>query len=107
MDSLQNIIYSLIPLILILVLSWLFGSFGSKTRKQVPDHPQSSSPQPGDQIFNLISSRRDEKELLPQRAVPTMPDPITREDSDGWSRLQSSVPGPVTPEPIKPKWWGA
>jgi hypothetical protein len=107
MDSLENIIYSLIPLILILLLSWLFGSLGSKARKQVPEGQKSSSPLPGDRIFDLISSKREEKELFPERAVAKVPDQIAPDGTDGWPRLQSPVPGPVTPEPIRPKWWGA
>jgi hypothetical protein len=107
MDSLENIIYSLIPLILILVLSWLFGSFGSKTRKQEGERQKPSSPLPGEQLLDLISSKRGEKELLPEGAGAKLPNEIAHEDTDDWNRLRSGAPGVVTPEPIKPKWWGA
>ena len=33
MDDIKNVLYSLIPLILIIIFSWLFGLLGSKMKK--------------------------------------------------------------------------
>lgn len=107
MDNLENIIYSLLPLILILVLSWLFSSLGSRTRKQVQEKEGLSGPLSGEQILDVLSSKRGETTSKPGDVNMGFPEEIRLQEAEPWMKQQHSAPTEVTPKPIKPKWWGA
>lgn len=107
MDNLENIIYSLLPLILILVLSWLFSSLGSRTRKQVQEKEGLSGPLSGEQILDVLSSKRVETTSKPGDVNMGFPEEIRLQEAEPWMKQRHSGSTEVTPKPIKPKWWGA
>ncbi|MCX5860548.1 MAG: hypothetical protein NTW27_00260 [Deltaproteobacteria bacterium] len=107
MDNLENVIYSLIPLVLILLLSWLFSSMGSKAKKQLGERERTPAPLPGEQLLDLISGAKSGKESSPMEVITKPTNGFAQQTTDGWGRRRSSGASEVTPEPIKPKWWGA
>jgi hypothetical protein len=104
MEKIDNLLYSLIPLIVIILLSWLFSYLGSRRRKET-EGEETSGTRAGDQFFDFFD--RSEEEETPTGA--TVGRPEVREEFGGgvWSD-HPALRGPeVTAKPIKPKWWGA
>lgn len=108
MEKIENLLYSIIPLILIIAFSWLFSLLGSKMRKQGQAGEASGEK---DRQFQLTDLFAQDKEASGPTAVPfpgmdRQPDlmqPDLRTDRP------KTAPGkpPITPKPIEPKWWGA
>jgi hypothetical protein len=104
-----DILYSLIPLVLIILFSWLLSVLGSKKR-QAPEEGQ-ARPQgrPLDQLFDFMSTEEEERPAGVSGGQPT----AVRPGGYEWGGLPEARPyqdlaGPrITPDPIKPKWWGA
>lgn len=106
MKNLDNILYSLIPLILILVLSWLFSFLGSKKRKETEDAENSASTRVADQLFDFFAQDREREEV--QQEGPSQRADVRQGSQDSLWTGQSVMRGPqISPKPIEPKWWGA
>jgi hypothetical protein len=109
MEKIENILYSIVPLILIILFSWLFSFLGSKMRKQQPDEAVPEQEKGRD--FRLIDLLTDQTE--PPQTTDSRTAPLDWRGAEPGSRppVQQSptIPaGPqVTPRPIRPKWWGA
>jgi len=109
MDDIKNVLYSLIPLILIILFSWLFGMLGSKMKKPTDEADLSLERAPADQPMDIFALMRGEagQAPAPQGGV-TVGDRITaRMGSEAWGIAASSGGPNITPKPITPKWWGA
>lgn len=104
MEKIDNLLYSLIPLVVIILLSWLFSYLGSKRRKET-EGEEPSGTRAGDQFFDFFD--RNEEEEPP--TVSAVGRPEVREEFGG--DIRSDHPRfrgqEVTAKPIKPKWWGA
>lgn len=108
MDKIENILYSIIPLILIILFSWLFSFLGSKMRKQQEE--TNAAPEKGHD-YQLIDLLTDQKPV--PSAAESQPAPLNW--TTAFPAADQRVPkspatpgGPqVTPRPIRPKWWGA
>jgi hypothetical protein len=107
-EKIGNILYSLIPLILIIVFSWLFSRLGAKMRKQ---GQEAEVPREKEREFQLIDLFANDKEPSGPTA-PQLPgterQPEFMQPSLGAGMPRTVAGGPVvTPKPIEPKWWGA
>jgi hypothetical protein len=106
MDNLENILYSLLPLVLIIVFSWLFGLLGSRMKKQA-----ASSGKPAEQreeaqnLFDLFAARSGGQPGALEPGMESSP-PLPA-DAAPWAQRRGVNPPLVTPDPIKPKMWGA
>lgn len=108
MKDTDNILYSIIPLILIILFSWLFSLLGSKMRKQGKEAEATGEKDRAYQLMDL---------LLPDKAgsgpaanqLPGIDRPAELPQPDLPIKMPKTAPGspPVTAKPIEPKWWGA
>jgi hypothetical protein len=106
MENLENILYSLLPLILIIVFSWLFGSLGSRLKKQAASAGNSTEHrEQGEDLFDLFAARSGEQPSASQPGTQNLP-PLPS-DTTPWVPKRGLAPPPVTADPIKPKMWGA
>jgi len=102
MDNPENILKSILPLIIIIVVSWLISSLGSRLKKQ------NGTIQGEDQlaeknIFDFLSETKEEA-ALPEN--DTRKADVGTAAGKSWPGYPTGGP-PVTANPIKPKWWGA
>jgi hypothetical protein len=108
MEKMEDILYSLIPLVIIVLISWLFSFLASKKRKQedgVEDGPQTS---PKNQFLEFLSDEEDDDEdLILEKDLNSDKGDQQRFDLDTWAPDVPTGGPEVTPKPIKPKWWGA
>jgi hypothetical protein len=107
MENSKDFLYSLAPLVLIIVFSWLFSFLGSKMKKQGQGAaPQSQREPQGDLIDLFPDAGRQGSPGQPGTEQATWgqgrPADVTT-----WNSRTAGGPPPVTAAPIKPKWWGA
>lgn len=106
--ELEELLYSLIPLVLIILFSWLFSFLGSRARARMESEDGSRLGDRDDELINIFtngpegerSARADDEIVLDD------------EEGFGWDTVKpkdlSDEGAPVvTPDPIKPRWWGA
>lgn len=106
MENITNILYSLLPLIVIILLSWLFSQMGAKAKKRTENAQKESPSTAGDQIMDILLGK-GEADRFPTRAQDRIPSRDSSITADAWD-VQKPVSGPEpTPKPITPKWWGA
>jgi hypothetical protein len=109
MEESKNVIWSLLPLILIVLFSWLFGFLGKKMKKPQEDTDVSLNRAPEDQPLDIFSAIREAAGQISASEGPTGPNGRmpTPAGSQAW-RPERGFTGPrITPTPITPKWWGA
>jgi hypothetical protein len=105
-EKVDSILYSLLPLILIVAVSWFFSFLGAKAKQQTQQAPEQPHKQPAKDSMDLVFGESDDMESpvtsqrYPDHAAPTA-------DSGATLWRQQGHQPEVTPEPIKPKWWGA
>ncbi len=97
MKDMESILYSLIPLVLIILFSWLFSFLGSKMKKPSENGEQVPGRVLGDRFFDLM---KEDAEEVPQQRQPQTTQP-------GITIPQGSGAPLVSAKPITPKWWGA
>ena len=104
--ELKELLFSLLPLILIVIFSWLFSSRSSKREEQ--DELEET----------FIYSDAEEDEFEESTEENDLYQPVTSflqhnagsEKLDHHKELMSGYDSSrhsTNPEPIKPKWWGA
>jgi len=104
MDNLENILKSLLPLIIIIVVSWLFSSLGSRLKKQ--GGTGQDEDRPAEKIFDFLTQTKEEAVQPENDTTEGRPADAVRPIAKSWPGYPAGGPQ-VTPKPIKPKWWGA
>lgn len=106
MENLENILYSLLPLIIIIVISWLFSSMGSRLKKQTPSAGGETEPSQSRRLIDFITEGVETETPAGQEPRGEMPGQERPEGAVVWPRATTRGPT-VSPKPITPKWWGA
>jgi len=106
--DIENILYSLIPLILIIVFSWLFSFLGSKMKKQAQQGASSSAGRQESSMMDLLTGEKSEDNLFGSEGTAAdQPGQAQRLDPTDWMTNRGQQGPKVSSKPIKPKWWGA
>jgi len=108
MKDTDNILYSIIPLILIILFSWLFSLLGSKMRKQGKETEATGEKSRGYQLMDLLLPDKPESGPAANQ-LPGTERPAELPQPNLPVQMPKTAPGspPVTAKPIEPKWWGA
>ncbi|MBI4961966.1 MAG: hypothetical protein HY913_01685 [Desulfomonile tiedjei] len=108
MDKIENILYSIIPLVLIIVFSWLFSLLGSKMRKQGQEAEPAGEKERGFQLFDMFPQGKEGESpnAASSPGMPRQPEMMQPDLRTGMPQTVTGAP-PATPKPIEPKWWGA
>ncbi|HMK35894.1 MAG TPA: hypothetical protein VK463_12550 [Desulfomonilaceae bacterium] len=109
MEKITNVLFSLIPLILIVLISWLFSMMSGKAKKQMAQKDVGQKQPTGSPFLDLLlTSKEHEEEAVPQAPMREGPpqDSIPLKVGS-WSTQELSAPTQISSKPIKPKWWGA
>jgi hypothetical protein len=107
MEKIENILYSLAPLIIIIFLSWLFSYMGSRARRQAASAPKESESQSGDRIMEMLMGKQVDEMPSDRRDEVAGPRPAPSTSMGGWNNQRLPSGPEPTPKPIKPRWWGA
>ncbi|MEJ2717255.1 MAG: hypothetical protein P8182_08965, partial [Deltaproteobacteria bacterium] len=104
-----KVLYSLVPLILIIFFSWLFSFMGSRMKKQTDRTDVSSTENDDDgRLIDFLTGHADDDLLMvPGGEGPERPKETVEVDSSDWRTYRDPRAPRVTPDPIRPKWWGA
>lgn len=109
MEKIENILYSVVPLLLIILFSWLFSFLSSRMRKQQPEEAVPGQEKASD--HRLLDLLTDQIEPSPPGEPRSMPLDWTKPVPGPVQPVPKTptIPGgpQVTPRPIRPKWWGA
>jgi len=119
-ENLKDILYSLLPLILIIFISWFFSFLGPKLKKQLEEGAKTGTGESRNDLMEILLGQSAAKGAGPPAETPQ---PRSEMPGPGLSMPgpTAPLPGPtaapmpmprytgpiVTPDPIKPKWWGA
>lgn len=107
------VVYKALPIIIILLISWLFGMIGAKRKN--PTEEQGHEP---DQAENRTHGPVSLSDLFLPALKDQSPSPLVTSDPSKASvhtgfaaqglDYSSAGGGPaVTPDPIEPSWWGS
>lgn len=107
MDNPKDLLYSLAPLVLIIVFSWLFSYLGSRLKKQGQGAAAPAQREPQDELIEMFPDRGREEQPGQPRAEQATWASGRPADMTTWNPRTAGGPPPVTPAPIKPRWWGA
>jgi len=103
-----DLLKSLIPLILIIVFSWLFSALGSRMKKRTEQAQSDTETDVGEEILNLFSvGSEEEPHDSPDYTRSVKQEEIGPETGTDWDSVNRYGAPVVTPDPIKPRWWGA
>lgn len=106
MPEKQNFIYSLIPLLIILAFSWLFGLF-SRRRAQQQAPPAEESKERANPLLELLLEKREPGDDVELVDTPGEDRRVESPHEADW-KSRSRYSGPkIDSRPITPKWWGA
>lgn len=106
MPEKDNFLYSLIPLLLILAFSWLFGLFSRRRAQQEPPRDEESKEATNPLLELFLDKRQRDGDVELADAPGERPGQESPHRTDWRSRAGYSGPK-VEPKPITPKWWGA
>ncbi len=105
--DIKALLYSLLPLILIVVFSWLFSALAAKGRKQGETDEQSTlAEEPNERPLQRIPKEVGAPGAGPFDYRERVPD-VTATDYGDYAQYQESLRQAEMSKPIKPKWWGA
>ncbi len=107
MDKMDNILYSLIPVVIIILISWAFSFLGSKKRQQSDASETETQKTPRDQFADFLSNEDEKDEEIVVRHDMSGDRTGYHVDAGEWAPDIPAGGPEVTPKPIKPKWWGA
>ncbi len=105
MDNLENILKSLLPLILIILFSWVFSFLSRKKKQLEPGKNATTDRAQAEDLIDIFSGRSGQQSMSSEAGVedlPPLPSAATR-----WAPRGALAPPPATAHPIKPKMWGA
>lgn len=102
----ENILFRIVPLILIIAVSWFFSFLSAKAKKRTQQTPQEQQTQPEKGSMDLFFGMEDDAES--PKLAPGPPEQTVPGADPGTTLWKPQAPeGHVTPKPIEPKWWGA
>jgi hypothetical protein len=111
--DLPPVIYKVLPIIIILLISWLFGMIGAKRKRPTDEHAQDRE-HAGEQAQGPTSLSDLFLPPVKEESAPPLTAPNRSEASvhAGYTAqgLDASHIGHgpiVTPDPIEPRWWGS
>ena len=105
--DIKSLLYSLLPLILIAVFSWLFSALAAKGRKQdETDETLMQVEEPNERPLEGMPKEAAIRGPYPFEYRDRVPD-MTATDLGDYAQHQESLRYMGTVKPIKPKWWGA
>jgi hypothetical protein len=111
--ELPPVVYKILPIIVILLISWLFGMIGAKKRGPAAEDSQGHEPQgePAQAPLSLSDL------FLPQVKPEDDPRGVAANQAQEAIRMGHEAQGidvskmgkgpVVTAEPIEPRWWGS
>jgi hypothetical protein len=108
--ELKDVLWTLLPLIMLIVVSWILSVLGSKVAKKSQEQEQLQGEAHGERSEELFIDVQDEELFEPSRSEPEQPAGAGHADQGQpaeWGTVQPGEPPPMTSEPIKPRWWGA
>ncbi len=105
MDHLHSILSNILPLVLIILFSWLFSFLARKKKQAEPAKNSNADTGHGEDLFDLFSARSGGEPTASQPGMEDLP-PVSS-GPIAWRRQGPLTPPPVTADPIKPKMWGA
>lgn len=108
--NIKNVLFSLIPLILIVLFSWLFSSMGSRAKREGQESSFPSEKSPLETMTLLFGDEEEAEERYLQAHEDDAIDAgeeFGHVDSTNWRSHDDLRAPTVSPDPIKPRWWGA
>lgn len=118
--EIEKLIYSIIPLVLIIFFSWLFSVMGSRMKRQmeeegpgvvkIPGVPPGAgvAKSSGDPLMDLFGRLGDEKIVVTEeQETSPRTGGMPQSGSSQWGMYRDPQAPRVSSEPITPKWWGA
>jgi hypothetical protein len=107
--DLEKLIPSLLPIILIIVVSWVFSFLASKMRKPQQQEGESApAERGGDLLGDLFNLGKGQDVFQRPQGRPAGPAGEIQPMDMGDRRPYQDVRGPsISPRPIEPRWWGA
>ncbi len=105
----EKLIPSLIPIILIIVVSWVFSFLAAKMRKQQQPANESQSTGRGENPLTALLNIGKGDDFFPsgQGGPNVRPGQQAPVDMADWRSYRDPQAPRITSDPIKPKWWGA
>jgi ABC-type nickel/cobalt efflux system permease component RcnA len=106
----EKLVWSLIPLLIIIAISWLFSYLGSKANKARQEAESVSGSDNRDRLLDLLSFEEEEKEEEMVGAGHAHAEDIRTDEGSqftDWEAVHRRGAPVVSHDPIKPKWWGA
>lgn len=113
--EIEKLLYSLIPLILIIIFSWFFSFLGKKIGQREPDGEEVQTTEyRGDEqrgpvdLFELLTDDEEEEEVprREQTEIYQPPGDMSWDYEGTYSPYEHRGAPTVSPEPIRPKFWG-
>jgi hypothetical protein len=103
----HHFLYTLIPLLLLIVLPWLFGRLGSKAKKQSGQQTdESARPFPEPTGGQGYSEAEEDWLLMEEPGLESFEGIDTsfadRQKMTGFRDIPATT---ISPKPIKPRWW--
>lgn len=106
--ELKDVLWTLLPLIMLIVVSWILSFLGSKVAKKSQEQQRLQGEAHGDSSEELFVDVEEEELFEPSRSErPEGAGYADQGQPAEWGTVQPDEPPPMTPEPIKPRWWGA
>jgi|GEM_PF-491815 len=118
--EIDKLIYSIIPLVLIIFFSWLFSVMGSRMKKQMGEESPGVMNSPGtqqdagavkssgDPLLDLFGRLQGDKIVVTEEEeAPPRMGGMPKTEKAPWGMHQDPQAPRVSSEPITPKWWGA
>lgn len=101
-------LWKLLPLLVLIVVSWVLSFVGSRLAKKRQQEQLMRGESPSEKSEEQFMDLEDEDLLEPSSSERSAG---SRRPEQGqpaeWDGVQGAHPEPLTPEPIRPKWWGA
>ena len=106
--DIENLVYSIIHLVLIIFFSWLFSVMGSRMKKQAEEGSPNGVKTPGDQLLELFGKHDDEKIAVgDERRAVAQTGRMPQVGTSDWEMHRDPRAPRVSTKPITHKWWGA
>jgi hypothetical protein len=105
----EKLIPSLVPIILIIVVSWVFSFLAAKMRKAQPQTDESAPADRREDLLGDFLNLGKGAETFPgsQQETAGRPGAMPPTRVSDWRSYKGLEAPRITSAPIRPKWWGA